>query len=137
MEEITNEIYTGAKTTKEDVAYHKIKYIINVSGVPTEYKCNDIYPIADDGVGNTPEQFINILEAIDRGIKEKGTPIFIQCHAGMSRSPVVAALYLYYNGTFRSFDDALAYVEEKNKIARLNWDLIDYIKRNVIPLIKE
>lgn len=94
-------------------------------------------PTDPDGVGNTPEQLINILEAIDKDIKEKGTPIFIQCHAGMSRSPIIAALYLFYNGTFSSFDDALEYVKEKNKIAQPNLDLIDFIKRNVIPLIKE
>jgi protein-tyrosine phosphatase len=59
------------------------------------------------------------------------------CRGGISRSPTIMALYLFYNGTFKSFDDALEYVGKKSSLIQMNYDLVDFIKRNVIPKLKE
>ena len=59
------------------------------------------------------------------------------CRGGISRSPTIVALYLFYNGTFNSFDEALEYVGKKSSLIQMNYDLVDFIKRNVIPILKK
>jgi hypothetical protein len=136
MEKITDGIFISGKTTKADLTYNKIKYCINLSGIPIDYKVDKVYKIADDYERNDPKRFIAIVECIDKQVRAKNTPILIMCHAGMSRSPIIAALYLFYSRTFQSFDEALEYVVKKSKIARPNPDLVDFIKRKVVPLIQ-
>ena len=79
---------------KSDVAHNRIKYCINISGVPVEYKVDGVYPIADDYWNNDPGRFVKILKSMDKQIKAKNTPILIMCHAGVSRSPTIVALFL-------------------------------------------
>ena len=130
---ITEELYISGKETKEAVAHSKIKYCINISGIPVEYKVDEVLSLADSYEKNDAQKFIKVLDSIDRQVKAKKTPVLIMCHAGVSRSPTIAALYLFYNHTFQSFDEALEYVTKKSKIARPNPSLVDFIKRNVIP----
>lgn len=135
MDKITNWLYIGGKTTKEAIAYNKIKYVINLSGVPCDYEVDATISIADAGAknNNTPERFIRIIKEINTAVKNGKTPIFLMCHAGNSRSPALASLYLYYNHDFDSFDDALDYVKKHSNIANPNPNFIDFIKKKVIP----
>jgi hypothetical protein len=134
---ITNELYISGKETKEAVARNKIKHIIYVSASPLDFKIDENHPIIDGWGENKPEQFIKILKSIDKQIIAKNTPILVMCKGGISRSPTIVALYLFYNGTFSSFDEALEYVGKKSSLIQMNYDLVDFIKRNVIPKLKE
>jgi predicted protein tyrosine phosphatase len=135
MYKITEEIFTSGKASKLALAQDKIKYCINVSGIPVDYKVDDVCPIADDFEKNDPNHVVKICELIDRQVKAKNTPILIMCHAGMSRSPIIVALYLFYNHTFPSFDESLEYVIKRNEIAKPNPKLVDFITARVIPLM--
>jgi len=135
MEKITDWLYTGGKTTTAAIAHHKIGYVINISGIPAEYKVDSVLKIADRGSNNDPKQFVEILKEIDKARKEEKTPIFLMCHAGVSRSPAIAALYLYYKHEFASLDEALEYITKQNRMARPNPNLVDFIKAKVLPLL--
>ncbi len=72
---------------------------------------------------------------MDKQIKAKNTPILVMCRGGISRSPTIAALYLFYSHKFKTFDDALEYVGKKSSMIQINYDLVDFIKKEVLPLI--
>jgi predicted protein tyrosine phosphatase len=133
---ITDELYISGKETKEAVAHSKIKYCINISGVPVEYKIDEVLSLADSYERNEAQKFIKILESIDRQVRAKNTPVLVMCHAGVSRSPAIAALYLVYNRMFKSYEEALQYVCSKSNALKPNPSLVDFIKRNVIPILK-
>lgn len=135
MERITKDLYIGGITTKIAIKHNKIKYVVNLVGEPFPYK-SDKLPIRD-GVGNEPAQFLKIMQAIDVAIKQRRTPIFINCAAGMSRSPIVCALYLYWsgNGKYASFDEALQFVLSKSTVAMPNYKLIGFVKNKAIPFM--
>ena len=76
MEKITDWLYTGGKATKAAIAHNGIKYVINISGIPVEYKVDSVIKIADRGSNNDAKQFVKILEEIDRARKADKTPIF-------------------------------------------------------------
>jgi hypothetical protein len=135
MERITKDLYIGGITTKVAVKYNKIKCVINLVGIPFPYK-SDKMPI-HDGRGNDPKQFLKIMQAIDNSIKQRRTPVFINCAAGMSRSPVICALYLYWSGKgkYTSFDDALEFVLSKSTVAMPNYKLIEFVKNKSIPFM--
>lgn len=135
MEKITEEIFTSGKTTKANLAKHKIRYCIYLSNSPSDFKVDESYPIIDGYGENKPSVFIKLLEGIDKQIKAKNTPLLIMCRGGISRSPTITALYLFYNHQFRTFDEALEYVGKKSSLISLNYDLIDFIKKKVIPLL--
>jgi hypothetical protein len=135
MEKITDEIYTSGKTTQAALAHSKIKYVIYLSDSPSDFKADECLPIIDGYGENKPRQFIKILEAIDRQIKAKNTPILIMCKGGISRSPTIAALYLFYSHKFKSFDESLEYVSKKSSLISVNYELVDFIKKEVIPLM--
>ena len=136
MEKITDEIFTSGKTSDSDVAHNKIKYVIYISASPLDFKADEDHPIIDGWGKNKPKQFIEILESIDKQIKARNTPVLIMCKGGISRSPTIVALYLFYNHRFKSFDDALEYVKTKSNVAQFNLGLIDFIKKEVIPLFR-
>ncbi len=134
MERITKDIYIGGKTTGVAVKLNRIKYVVNLVGWPLPYK-NDKMPIQDGSTTNDPAQFLRIMQAIDTAVKQRRTPVFINCAAGMSRSPVIAALYLYWSGKgkYATFDDALGFVLSKSTVAQPNYKLIWFVKNRVIP----
>lgn len=135
MERITKDLYIGGVTTREAVKHNKIKTVINLLGDTFPYKSIKM-PIKD-GRTNDPKQFLKIMHTIDIAIKQRRTPIFINCAAGMSRSPVVCALYLYWsgNGKYANFDDAVEAVRSKSTVAMPNYKLIEFVKTKVLPLI--
>jgi hypothetical protein len=133
---ITNELYISSKETKETVAHNRVKYCINISGVPVEYKVDEVLPLADSYEKNDTQKFIKILESIDKQVRAKNTPVLVMCHAGISRSPAIAALFLFYSHAFKNFDEALEYVCSKNQALRPNPNLVDFIKKEVIPKLK-
>jgi len=134
---ITDELYISGKETKEAVAHHKIRYCIYLSNSPSDFKVDESYPIIDGYGENKPSVFIKLLEGIDKQIKAKNTPLLIMCRGGISRSPTITALYLFYNHQFRTFDEALEYVDKKSSLISLNYDLIDFIKSQVIPKLEK
>lgn len=134
MEKITDEIFTSGKTSELKVNLKKIKYVIYLSNSPLEFKADESYQIIDGWGENKPTQFIKILESIDKQIKAKNTPVLVMCRGGISRSPIIVALYLFYSHKFESFDEALEYVGKKSSLIQFNYDLIDFIKKEVIPL---
>jgi hypothetical protein len=134
MEQINDEIFVGPPATRAELIHRKIKYVIDVSGISRHghgYKCDCVYPIADGGRSNDPEQFLKIMYAIDKALKAGKKPILIQCHGGVSRSPAIAALYMYHASKFKTFDDAIGYVRTRSKAFVPNLELIDFIKREV------
>ena len=133
MEKITKELYIGGVTTKADVEHHKIQYVVNLVGLKASYR-SKMFPIKDSGFHNDPVQFLRIIQAIDKHVKRRKTPIFIQCAMGMSRSPIVCALYLYYDQRFGSFDEAMEFVESMSRVAKPNPSLIEFVKMKVVPL---
>jgi protein-tyrosine phosphatase len=135
VEQITKDIYIGGITTREAVKYKKIKTVINLVGDSFPYK-SDKMPIKD-GRTNDPKQFFRIMQAIDVAIKERRTPVFINCAAGISRSPIIASLYLYRSGKgkYASFGDALEFVLSKSTVAQPSYKLIDFVKKKAIPYI--
>ncbi len=141
MYKITEEIYVGGITTAEEVKHNKIKCVIFLSNATTDYPGYN-YQIFDSS-GNDPKQFIKILEAIDKHIKAKDIPIFLNCGMGISRSPVIAALWLYHDNRFKSFDEALEFVHNRSKVtlkgveAMPNPKLITFVKEKVIPLLNK
>ncbi len=137
MERLTRDIYIGGVTTKATVKQKKIKYVVNLVGLPLSYK-NDKFPIRDGNTGNDLIMFLRIIQAIDKHIKRNRTPILINCALGMSRSPVICALYLYYSGRspkYTNFDDTLNFVMSKSKVASPNDELIQFTKKRAIPFI--
>lgn len=137
MQQITDYLYVGGKTAQAEVAYRKIKYTINISGVPCDYNVDATIPIADGYDNNKAEQIICILKEIDKARKEGKIPIFLMCHTGISRSPTVAALYLYYVHDFSTFDEPFGalWILEKTctQFVNPNPKLVEFIKKNVIP----
>lgn len=135
MERITKDLYIGGVTTREAVKYNKIKTVINLLGDTLPYRSIKM-PIKD-GRANDPKQFLKIMRAIDTAIKQRRTPVFINCAAGMSRSPVVCALYLYWSGKGRyaSFDDAIEAVRSKSTVAMPNYKLIEFVKAKVLLMM--
>ncbi len=136
MDKITDEIFTSGKTSELKVNLKEIKYVIYLSNSPLEFKTDESYQIIDGWGENKPKQFIKILESIDKQIKAKNTPILVMCRGGISRSPTIVALYLFYIHKFKSFDEALEYVGKKSSLIQFNYDLIDFIKKEVIPLFR-
>lgn len=133
MERITQDLYVGGITTKADVEHHKIKYVVNLVGRKVAYR-SKMFPIMDSFRNNDPIQFLRIIQAIDKHVKRRKTPIFIQCAMGMSRSPIVCALYLYYDQRFGTFDEAMEFVQSMSRVAKPNPSLIDFVKAKVVPL---
>lgn len=133
VEQITDFLFIGGITTKAEVDRNNIKYSINTCSFPTEYK-SESHPISNDAY-NDPKSFIEILKKIDWNVKKGNTPVFISCQMGMSRSPTIAALYLYYSKKYPSFDDALYFVMQKSKVAMPNPELVDFVKDKVLPLL--
>lgn len=76
MERINEWLYTGGKTTKAAIAHNKIKYVINISGIPAEYKVDSVIKVADRGSNNDPKQFIEILKEMDNLASLSSLPIF-------------------------------------------------------------
>lgn len=136
IEKITDEIFINGKTSKLEVTLKDIKYVIYLSASPLDFKADECHPIIDGYGENKPKQFIKILESIDKQIKAKNTPILIMCKGGISRSPTIAALYLFYSHKFKNFDEALEYVSKKSSLISVNYDLVDFIKKEVIPLFR-
>lgn len=134
MDRIEPWLYIGGKSSAVALAHNGVKYCINISGIPSE--CADVtLKVGDRGHNNDPQQFIVILKEIDKARKANNVPLMLMCHAGVSRSPAVAALYLFYNHEFKSFDAALDYVRQKSSLARPNPNLLDFIKQRVVPLM--
>ena len=77
MYKITEDIYIGGVATVQEVSHNKIKCVLLLSDVPTEYPVYN-YHIFDSG-NNDPKKFIEILEAIDKHLKVGDTPIFLNC----------------------------------------------------------
>ena len=134
IEKITDEIFTSGKTSKLEITLKNIKYIIYLSDSPLDFKADEQYPIIDGYHDNKPKRFIEILKSMDKQIKAKNTPILIMCRGGISRSPTITALYLFYSHNFKTFDEALEYVGKKSSLIQINYDLVDFIKKEVIPL---
>lgn len=133
MEKITKDLYIGGVITREAVEHNGIKCVIFLSDMQTEYPGYN-YHIFDSG-NNDPKKFISILKFMDERTKAKDTPIFLNCAAGMSRSPIIAALWLYHSGEYASFDNALEFVLSKSSVAKPNPRLINFVKAKVLPLI--
>ncbi len=132
MDRITKEIYIGGQTSPEDIKLHKIKSVINLSSIPTEYSSESL-PINDSGE-NDPAKLIEILKAIDSKIKKGETPVYVSCLAGMSRSVVIVALYLVYKKKSSSLEDAIDLVRSRHPQAMPSLELLDFAKTKVIPL---
>ena len=133
MEKITEDIYIGGITTKRDVEVHGIRHVINLVGRKVSYR-SKMFPLMDSDFNNDPLQFLRILQDIDKHVKRRRVPVFIHCAMGMSRSPVVCALYLYYDQRFGTFEDALSYVLEMSRVAKPNPSLVDFVRSQVVPL---
>ena len=137
LERITKDLYIGGITTKAAVKQNKIKSVISLIGVNLPYKAEK-FPIHDGFTNNDPIMFLRIMQAIDKRVKTGRTPIFITCAMGMSRSPVICALYLHYNsngGKYSNFDDALEFVLSKSIVARPNDEILRFVKYMAIPFI--
>ena len=133
MERITKDLYIGGVTTREAVKHNGIKCVIFLSDMPTEYPGYN-YHIFDSG-NNDPKKFISILKFVDEHMRTNDTPILLNCSAGMSRSPIIAALWLYHSGEYASFDNALEFVLSKSSVAKPNPRLINFVKAKVLPLM--
>lgn len=137
MERITKDLYIGGVTSKAEVKHNKIKYVVNLVGYTLSYN-NEKFPIRDGFTGNDPIMFLRIMQTIDKHIKRRRTPIFINCAMGMSRSPVICALYLYYSskgGKYSNFDDALEFVLSKSTVAKPNDEILRFVKYMAIPFL--
>lgn len=134
---ITERFYIGPSNSMTIRSLDKIKYTINISGVPTDPKANEVIPIADDGYGRNKgkaQDFVQIIKSIDRE-RKLHKRVLVFCHAGSSRSPAIAALYMLYIGAFQSYDAALEYVLAQSGAFKVNPDLADFIKKEVLPLM--
>ena len=141
MYKITEDIYIGGITSTQEVSHNKVKCVLLLSDVPTEYPVYN-YHIFDSG-NNDPKKFIEIINAIDKHLKAGDSPIFLNCAMGISRSPIIAALWLYHSGKYSSFDEALEFVHNKSKVtlrgveAMPNPKLVNFVKQKVIPLLNK
>ena len=79
-----------------------------------------------DGKQLSKGQFESKVKHVENIIK-KGKKAVIICLGGMSRSNAVALAYLVKNGM--NLDEAYNLIREKVPIARINLDLIDYVKK--------
>lgn len=84
----------------------------------------DIRDIAD---GSNPQGLLtNTLSKVAKFLSSKER-IIIQCQAGISRSPAIAAAMLVY-GTYMEWDDAIDYVKKKCPRTQINQDLLKCLK---------
>lgn len=130
-------MYIGGVTTKVAVKHNKIKSVISLLAVDLPYKA-DKFPIHDGFTNNDKIMFLRIMQAIDKKVKQRRTPVFIQCAMGMSRSPVICALYLYYSnkgGKYSNFNEALNFVLSKSTVAKPNDEILRFVKFMAIPFL--
>ncbi len=135
VEKINGAIFTGGiGEPAEEIERNGVKCVINLCGIPTAYR-SEMLPI-NNGGKNDPGRFAEIMKSIEANEKMKRIPILIQCQRGQSRSIVIAALYLYYSRRYPTFDDALFYVINKSRFAAPNPDLVDFVRKRVLPLLR-
>ena len=82
-----------------------------------------------DGKQVNKGQFESKVNHVEKIIK-KGKKAVIICVGGMSRSNSVALAYLVKSGM--DFNKAYNLIREKVPIARINMDLIDFVKENYV-----
>jgi hypothetical protein len=60
---------------------------------------------------NEPRKLLAVVKSLERRLPRKQVPIYLHCIAGRNRSPVVAAVFLVKRRRFRSFRQALRFVQ--------------------------
>lgn len=76
------------------------------------------FPIVES-YRESSSKLLTAARMIHRRIKRGSIPLYVHCHAGRSRSPVIVALYLWkFRKQFRSFDRALLFVKERHSKTR-------------------
>lgn len=84
---------------------------------------------------NRPERIVEILRVIDMELENGYTPLLIHCRNGQDRSPVIAALYLFYKGKFDDFTSALDYVKGKNPAIKPKKAFVGFVQDQVLHLL--
>jgi len=133
---ITDKIYVSGLVSLKAKQESGIRYAINLSGQRHKDAGAEKQFRLIDGRGNKSERIVKLLEIIDLRIKHQKYPLLIHCAQGKSRSPAIIALYLVYRGRFSSFEKAVDYVASINPGTQPNQNLIDFLRKEVIPLIK-
>jgi protein-tyrosine phosphatase len=85
------------------IARENVKQIVPVWAFPAGYPKCVHFPL-DEYEWILPRRFDLIMTAISKLIRSRN--VLVHCGAGVSRSPVVVALYLHIIG-YKNFDDAL------------------------------
>jgi atypical dual specificity phosphatase len=115
MTRILERLYLGSAKDADHLAKANpegISAVINVSTERSERKGPDLaylhYPVRD-GATLEPAVFEEVMDAIAREIRRG--KVLVHCTAGMSRSPVMVAVYLRYTG-HQCFECALETIAE-------------------------
>ena len=119
MTRILKRLYLGSASDADHLAISNpmgIRTVINVSTEKSERRRPGLsylhYPIVD-GATVEPSVFEKVMTAIARQLRS-GT-VLVHCSAGMSRSPVMVAVYLRYAG-HECFDCALETISELRRL---------------------
>jgi hypothetical protein len=110
MTKVFERLYLGSADDADHLAVTNpgITGVVNVSTEPNQQKREGIkyvhFPL-DESEWILPRRFERIITAISTLVR--GGTVLIHCGAGVSRSPVVVALYMNEVG-YKNFDDALS-----------------------------
>jgi protein-tyrosine phosphatase len=132
MTRILERLYLGSASDADRLAVANpvgISAVVNISTEKSEHKRPGLiylhYPVRD-GASVEAAVFEEVVTAIARHIR--GGKVLVHCSAGMSRSPVMVAVYLRYAGQ-ECFDCALQTIAELRPIIDPNPVLVLSAKR--------
>lgn len=131
VHEILPGIFLGNQATSQSERFmveNKIDLVINCTKhLPSKFLGKIRYlrvPVNDPGLSEVHNEDTLVMQrclplvgGVIHAFRKKGKKILIHCHAGMQRSAIVAAYYLYASGEKPTWDKAIAEIIRIRPIA--------------------
>jgi len=105
-DEIIHNLWLGDLDDANEVCRAEYDHVINVLGI--------IEP--DDETGKVDVDVVNAISFLIKKMLDVDKRILVHCGAGMERSPLAVAWYLWKHEDFKSLDDAYRFIKSKRQL---------------------